>query len=112
LHVGDCLPAPDATGKEQYAVQIVRCGEPHDAEVYANFDLDGEWTTFAEVDQVGAAGCQERFSDYVGVPPEESSLEVLYFIPVDELSFNKNSEVVCILLAPAPLIASLEGSKR
>ena len=38
LHVGDCLPSPEANDEEQLAVQIVPCGEPHDAEVYANFD--------------------------------------------------------------------------
>jgi hypothetical protein len=112
LHVGDCLPAPEATDEEQLAVQVVPCGEPHDAEVYANFDLDGEWTTLDEVDQISGAGCVERFPDYVGIPPGESSLNVLYFIPINERSFNRDSAVVCILVAPEPLVASLEGSKR
>lgn len=112
LRVGDCLPAPQANGEEQLTVEIVSCAEPHDAEVYANFDLDGKWTTLDEVDQISGAGCIERFSDYVGIPARKSSLEVLYFSPINAVSFNEDSGVVCILVAPEPLVASLEDSKR
>jgi hypothetical protein len=112
LHVGDCLPAPHPSEEEQLTVQVVPCGEPHDAEVFASFDLDGEWTTAEEVDRISEAGCFERFSDYVGISPRKSSLDVLYFRPISESSFNADSVVVCILIAPEPLTASLAGSKR
>ena len=112
LRVGDCLPAPDESDQEQLTVEVVPCGNPHDAEVYANFDLDGEWTNTDEVDRISGAGCFDRFSDYVGVPPRKSSLDVLYFRPITESSFNEDSAVICILIAPEPVSASLQGSKR
>ena len=113
LRVGDCLPAPEVDGgEEQFTVRVSPCAEPHDAEVYANFELDGEWTTRAEVDQIARAGCVERFAPYVGIPARKSSLDILYFTPVNELSFREDSSVVCLLVASEPLIASLGGSKR
>jgi hypothetical protein len=111
LHVGDCLQAPDESDQAQLTVQVVPCGNPHDAEVYANFDLD-EWTSADEVDRISEAGCLERFSEYVGVPARKSTLDVLYFVPTSEVSFNKDSAVVCILISPEPVNTSLEGSKR
>jgi len=112
LQAGDCLPAPDENDQEQLTVEVVPCGNPHDAEVFANFDLDGEWTNAAEVDRISGAGCVERFRDYVGTAQRRSTLELLYFRPVTELSFNTDSAVVCLLIAPEPVTATLKGSNR
>lgn len=110
LRVGDCLPAPEANA-ERLTVLIVPCSEPHNAEVYATFELEGEWTTLDEVDYASWAGCFDRFSGYVGVPMDRSSLEVMYYPPIEE-SFRRDKGVICMLVSSESRTSSLKSSMQ
>lgn len=111
LRTGDCLPDAGLEG-EQLMVQIVPCGDSHVSEVFATFDLDGQWSSPREVDRISEGGCLERFSDFVGVRQRRSSLDVFYLRPTNEQAFDADRGVVCLLVAPEPLTGSLEGSGR
>jgi hypothetical protein len=111
LRVGDCLPDPGETGRKQ-TVDLVACDLPHRAEVYALFDIDGEYTTDEEVTHLAQSGCFDRFKDYVGVAPGRSSLTIYYIRPLNEVTFRQDPGVSCIALAADQLTTTLKGSKR
>ena len=110
LQVGDCLPDV-GTGKQR-TIELVPCTSPHHSEVYADFDLSGEFTTREEVTHLSEAGCFDRFEGYVGVKPRKSSLDVLYFFPPDEVTFSQDTGVTCILTSEGEVQTSLQGSER
>ena len=109
LRTGDCLPAPSTSDDEQLTVRLSRCDQPHDAEVYATWQLSGDWTGRSAVDRTSEAGCAERFEGYVGVPLRRSALSVLYYVPLDEASFREDPTVVCVAIAPDQVTGSLQG---
>jgi hypothetical protein len=111
LRVGDCLPDPGSTGKVR-SIDLVECDQPHRAEVYALFDLEGDYTTQDEVTNLAEAGCFDRFKAYVGVGPARSTLDILYLTPVDEFTFNQDPGVSCVAVATEDLTSTLKGSKR
>src|SRR5687768_3961131 len=60
MNVGDCIQLPDAELVQ--SVEGVPCVEPHDAQVYAEFDLpDGPFPGDAAIDEQGARGCYDRW---------------------------------------------------
>ena len=83
VSVGDCwndIPAQ----QEVESITAVPCSEPHESEVFATFDIDlgsDDWPGDAAVIAAAETGCVERFGEFVGVPYEESVLEVFYFHP-------------------------------
>jgi hypothetical protein len=111
--VGDCLG--DAAAGQVSDVQVVPCGEPHDAEVFADFQLDGaEYPGAEEVTRLADEGCLSAFEDYVGLPYQRSALEITYFAPT-ESSWNDLGDrlVSCLLHDPAgPVSGSLKGAAR
>ena len=111
LNVGDCIEEPKLTG-DQRAVELVECGQPHRVEVFAVFDLDGEFTSAEEVGQSADAGCLERFEDYVGIPLEQSSLRAYDLVPPSETAFREDPSVSCLLFADDPVTGTMRGSSR
>ena len=111
IRVGDCLlKEPGASA--QLTVQVVPCGESHREEAYANFDLaGGEFPGQAEVDRLAEGGCYSRFTAYVGVPPEESELEVVYLRPLED-TWGADTGVTCLVSEGKPGIGSLKNSKQ
>jgi hypothetical protein len=111
LRVGDCLPDPGDTGRKQ-TVDLVECDLPHRAEVYALFDIEGEYTTDQEVTHLAESGCYDRFKGYVGVAPGKSSLTIYFIRPLNEVTFRQDPGVSCIALAADQLTTTLKGSRR
>jgi hypothetical protein len=117
--LGDCVEQPVSSDSEQVEeveeVQAVPCGEPHDGEVFAVFDLpDGD---FPGEEQVAAAGedrCVEEFATFVGTAYEQSQYDITSLFPTRE-SWEKEGdrEYVCIVVAPEGQQAtgSLKGKK-
>lgn len=95
LRVGDCFDDHDSGDVQRVAA--LPCGEAHDNEVFATFDLDGEWMGDDEVTRLGEEGCNDRFAAAIGAPYEES---VLAFYPMTptEGSWNDldDREIVCV----------------
>jgi hypothetical protein len=76
LRVGDCYDeergAIAASLTEVFSVPAVPCGQPHDNEVFAVFDVDLQ--SFPEVDvmdEIAFDGCVEYFEPYVAGPWEQ-----------------------------------------
>ncbi len=114
LSVGDCLSEAASEG-EVTAVPIVPCSEPHDAEIYHDFQLEGtEYPGDEEITRLADEGCIGAFEDFVGLPYDASTLEVTYYTPTEN-SWNEVDDrlVSCLIVDPAGQTTdSLEGAER
>jgi hypothetical protein len=113
LSVGDCFDDP-VSGSEVSSVDAVDCAEPHDNEVYALYDYDGDEYPGEEAMSAAAdEGCEARFEDYVGIGYFESELYYTHLTPTQESWDEGDREVVCVLYEPeAKLEGSMEGAAR
>ena len=93
LKAGDCVE--DMESEENLDLLVVSCKEPHTDEVIATFTLpQGKWPGAKKVDQLGWRGCASQFERYVGVPPEDSSLELYNITPL-KIDWDYDRLVVC-----------------
>jgi hypothetical protein len=111
LRVGDCIVEDPAKG-EIFSVELIECSEPHRTEVYAIFDLEGEFTTQDDVKVNADAGCYERFKAYIGIGVSKTSLNVMDLVPLDAAGFRTDPSVTCLVTAAEPVTGSLKGSRR
>lgn len=94
VRVGDCFDDHD---DEVVRFDAVPCDEPHDNQVFALFDLEGdEWPGDDEATVMSHLGCQERFPAAIGTPLDESVL-VSYAIGPGETTWRREDdrEVIC-----------------
>jgi hypothetical protein len=97
LDVGTCFDDPDEFDLvDSSDVPIVDCDVPHDNEVYANSDLQGDEFPGREgianrADQV----CLAEFDSYIGAPYETSIYEFSWFVPSEESWDQGDREVIC-----------------
>lgn len=114
LEVGDCLN--DATAASEVSeLPLVDCAEEHDSEVFYEFDLpDAEAFPAATIDDDAAAGCQEHFESFVGLPYEESTLVFSAYQPTMESWIQADDRAVsCVVSDPAGKVkGSLRGAAR
>ncbi len=104
MQTGDCFNLPD--GDQVVSIEGVPCVEPHDAEVYAMFDInDDTYPGESAVDLATDLGCYERFEGFVGVPYENSVLDIYSLHPSEE-GWNEldDREVICS-------VVNYDGSK-
>ncbi len=114
IKVGDCI-ATSTGDAEVTEVQTVPCTEPHEAEVYHDFEIDaadypGEDEIYAQADQ----GCYDEFAPFVGLSYEESTLDWSYYYPT-EGSWNQQGDrlISCLIFDPAGMsTGSLAGVAR
>lgn len=112
LSAGDCFNDPDTFG-EVSDVELVDCGDPHDNEVYALFDIAADdYPGDAAVQDEAAEGCLAAFEGYVGRDYQSSSLDISALTPTSESWDQGDKEVVCFLfdLNFEPLPASARNS--
>ena len=84
LRVGDCIKETN-DGGEIGTTTVVPCADPHEYEVFANFDL--EPVTYPGSDAVvelAGEGWRARFAGYFQTAYEESVLEVSAFFPTQD----------------------------
>ncbi len=87
LQVGDCL-ADEAIG-DVLSVPVVPCAEPHDSELYHEFDIAGsEYPGEESVLDSAQQGCLDTFESFVGAPYAASIYDISYLYPIEE-SWNK-----------------------
>lgn len=110
---GACFDFPADDAAEE-AVLTHACSEPHDAEVYANYELAaGRWPGEVRVEKAAERGCEERFRSYVGRSYEDSALEYSSLGPTKRLWRTGDRHVSCVLEDPADeLTGSARRSKR
>ena len=79
LEAGDCVNDPD---EDDILYRVVPCREPHESEIFAKFDLEGDgYPGVDSVQRRAEAGCRHRIDD-VAFPRLAGALsDVLYFSP-------------------------------
>jgi len=101
LEVGDCFNEAVEESLTVQSVMVVPCEEEHDFEVYYAFDLeDGAYPGVAGIEDLWIAGCLDRFEGFVGLPFDESVLDISAIFPTEE-TWNglDDREVVCSVTA-------------
>ena len=105
LKTGECI---DPNGQ---TATIVSCTTPHDAEVFATFDLPGsKWPGTAAVGAAASSGCSDRLSGYLN-PQLASSLKSTYIYP-DSVAWQAGTRtVICEVRATnGQLTGSVQGA--
>ncbi|MCD2443254.1 septum formation family protein [Agromyces sp. SYSU K20354] len=111
LRVGDCLTMQEDAEVE--AVPVVPCSEPHNDEVYFDFQLDdGEFPGDEAITTAAEDGCLAEFESFVGLPYESSSLDIGWYLPTaDSWEFRDDRVVSCTIFDPAgEVTGSLAGA--
>ena len=113
LQPGDCYQdsADLYDGSGASTIPVVPCDEPHDNEVYLAFSLEGEEYPgqFAVLDQV-TTRCGSEFETYVGLPLDESELDITFLVPTPGSWNNGDRAVQCAVFARD--LSKLTGSMR
>ena len=112
MHVGDCFNDATSSGdgiQEYSSVAGVPCGNPHDNEVYAVFDVSnasfpGDDSMYEQAFQ----SCLKRFDGFVGKDYESSSLDIMPLYPTHASWSQGDREVICAVYDMN--LAKLEGS--
>jgi hypothetical protein len=103
LRVGDCANGVEETG-EEYSVDLVPCGEPHDAEVVSSFRFpEGGYPGETEVFRVADRRCASE----VGAAAPAG--EPFYYYPTEDSWDRGDREVNCIAIFREPRRGSLAG---
>lgn len=96
VKVGDCF---DDTGAELVThLEIIDCLRPHDNEVYAELQMEGDaWPGADSVESFAVSACLDRFEPYVGTSYEESRLDYFFLTPTEEGWAGGDRSVFCVL---------------
>jgi hypothetical protein len=95
--VGDCFDDGAVWSTEVTEVPGVPCSEPHDNEIYALFDISGDWPGDERVEELAFEGCHDRFAAAIGKSYEESVIDVGTMYPTQgSWKQRGDREVVCV----------------
>ena len=110
LRVGDCMNTVEEDLVTE--VPVVPCSEPHDDEVYFDFQLDdGEYPGDDAVLEQADASCLEQFEPFVGLAYETSTLDFYAYRPSEESWAQGDRVVSCVVWDPAGRVTgSLAGA--
>ena len=100
---GDCFN--DVSGSEISEVPTVPCAEPHDNEVYGEYNFTGDDYPGDDVVAVQAKEqCVTQWEAFVGLPYEDSDLEVFPITPTEGSWGTGDRLVSCAIWDPAGLV--------
>ncbi|SDZ08454.1 septum formation family protein [Herbiconiux ginsengi] len=101
VSVGDCLNDAGQSGNVD-SVPVVDCAEPHDSEVYYEFDATGEM--YPSDDDLAAQadeGCRAAFADFVGIAYGESHYQYATYTPLLASWYDDGGkEISCVIFDP------------
>ena len=113
VRVGDCFDDEAFASTEISEVPGVPCTQEHDNEVYAAFDLPGDWPGEARIEELAYEGCFDRFAGAIGKSYEESLIDYTTIFP-SEGSWKQldDREVLCVAyhMEGEKLMGSVLGS--
>ena len=118
VKLGDCLNEPIPAGtalQEVEEVAAAPCGQPHDGEVYAVFDLpDGDFPGDDAVGKAGEERCVADFEGFIGMPYDDSALEFFTYQPTEaSWETQDDREIVCVVVDPnVKTTGTLKGVAR
>jgi hypothetical protein len=114
LQEGDCFDLPDS--QEVGDIDVVPCGEPHDAEVFHVYDLpDADSRPDAEAIAIANRdACVPAFEGFVGHDFDSSDLDILTFDPSEESWQEGDRTVLCSVVEVdrSPMTGSARGAAR
>ena len=97
VRVGDCFDDDAFASSEISEIPGLPCSEPHDNEVYATFDIAGEWPGDERVEELAYEGCFERFAGAIGKSYEDSVIDFTTIFPTQgSWKQRDDREVVCV----------------
>lgn len=97
MHIGDCFDDEAFEATEISEVPGVPCADPHDNEVYATFDISGDWPGDEGVEELAFGGCYDRFAGAIGKSYEESVLDYTAIYPsLGSWKQRGDREVICV----------------
>lgn len=113
VKLGDCIANPDS--QEVVDVTVIPCDQSHDLEAYALTNMDT--STFPGDTEVGTQAeqyCGAQFAPFVGVPFENSELEVTFLHPTSDSWKNGDREILCLIggASGAATTGSLKGAAK
>lgn len=113
LEVGDCL-AEFQDAAELTSIEASPCSEPHSDEVFAAGTIpDGDFPGREAVETAAQDICLAEFEDFVGLPYEDSVLDVGYLTPTEQSWSDGDRAVLCTIYDPAEEVTgSLRGAER
>ncbi|MFD9407695.1 DUF4190 domain-containing protein [Streptomyces sp. NPDC059989] len=108
IRMGDCFNTggdladyqDEDGGQASFSVRIVPCDQPHEAEAYAVFDLEGgAYPGTEKVTAMAEEKCSgTKLTDYVGAKPKLSEkMEMYYYFPQSTTWAFGDREVTCFL---------------
>lgn len=115
MQVGDCLTDGSSAVGEVSEVPVAPCDQPHDSEVFYSHIIDAaEFPGAAELEAIATEQCfGPNFQTFVGLPYEQSALEVTWLEPTAESWAQGDREMLCIVADPAGgVTGSLQGAAR
>jgi len=93
LKPGDCINGTQGAGTIE-DLPVVKCGLPHEGEVFAVFDLPaGPWPGDSAVQKDAEKRCQAEFKRYA--PNAADTVKVLYLHPLQQ-SWTRDRGVTCV----------------
>jgi hypothetical protein len=110
IRVGDCVQMPDEL--EVASVEGVPCGEPHDAEAYATFELRLPEFEAETVELAAGKGCLSRWEQAIGTSYADSmALDFVAMMPTEASWALSDREVTCFVVSVdrSPLTGSELG---
>jgi hypothetical protein len=118
LNVGDCFIDSEMeavlVGEEVTEVPLVDCAEPHDSEFFHSHQMeDGDYPGDEAVNAAATEQCEgQAFTDFVGLPWDESALYALPLTPTEE-SWNQidDREILCYVHNPDEMVTgTMQGA--
>lgn len=100
FQIGDCIQFPVTDEQLVESVEGVPCSEPHDAQVYVEFDLaPGAFPGDDAIFEAAAARCYAEFDAAIGIPYDSTpDLDFTAFTPVEEGWEAGDREVTCFVV--------------
>jgi hypothetical protein len=113
LQVGDCL-ADFEDAKELASIEAPPCSEPHSDEIFASGSIrNGDFPGMEAVEAAAKDICLEEFDEFVGIPYEDSVLDVGYLTPTEQSWNDGDRAVLCTVFDPAEEVTgSLRDAER
>ena len=97
VRVGDCFQDAAFASEDVSEVPGIPCSDPHDNEVFAAFDVTGDWPGDEAIEEMAYQGCYDRFAGAIGKSYEESIIDYTVIYP-SEGSWQERGdrEVLCV----------------
>jgi hypothetical protein len=111
LEVGDCFDDPTGAGQVIFEVPVVPCDDPHDNEVYHQYEMtESDFPGGDDVLETSTGRCLDRFQGFVGIAYQESELALSPITPTAESWAEGDRVVYCVLYSVD--LSKLTGTMR